>query len=173
VTIENEAVIEFIAIGIVAVNFHDFGDEAPTGAAFEVHDDVDGITDVGLDGAIGQVHAALQNAAREAGQGLPCGSCVHGGKASRVSGVEKLQEIESLTSAYFTELREEYACGWCELREGHLILVPHTTSPQPIRRFTHLDEAEIIGRVTGVAMRIVGGGLAALSELPRGGHGNT
>jgi transcriptional regulator with XRE-family HTH domain len=72
---------------------------------------------------------------------------------------------------YFIELREEYACGWCELRDGQLILVPHLTSPQPIRRFTHLDEAEIIGRVTGVAMRIVGGGLAALSELPRGGHG--
>jgi hypothetical protein len=70
---------------------------------------------------------------------------------------------------YFIELREEYAWGWCELRDGHLILVPHTTTPQPIRRFSHLDEAEIIGRVTGVAMRIVGGGLAALSELPRGG----
>jgi transcriptional regulator with XRE-family HTH domain len=73
---------------------------------------------------------------------------------------------------YFIELREEYACGWCELRDGQLILVSHLTSPQPIRRFTHLDEAEIIGRVTGVAMRIVGGGLAALSELPRGGHAN-
>jgi hypothetical protein len=72
---------------------------------------------------------------------------------------------------YFIELREEYACGWCELRDGQLILVPHPTSPQPIRSFTHLDEAEIIGRVTGVAMRIVGGGLAALSELPRGNHG--
>jgi hypothetical protein len=103
VTIENEAVVEFIAIGIVTVNFHDFGDEPPTGAAFEVHDDVDGITGVGPDGAEGQVHAALQNAAREAGQGLPCRSCVYGGKASRVSGVEKLQKIESLASAYLTE----------------------------------------------------------------------
>ena len=58
-TIENEAVVKFIAIGGVAVNFRDFGDESPTGAAFEVHDNVDGITDVGLDGAIGQFHAAL------------------------------------------------------------------------------------------------------------------
>jgi hypothetical protein len=71
---------------------------------------------------------------------------------------------------YFIELREEYACGWCELRDGQLVLVPHITSPQQIRRFTHLDEAEIIGRVTGVAMRIAGGGLSALSELPRGGR---
>jgi hypothetical protein len=103
VTIENEAVVELIAIGIVAVDFHDFGDEAPTGAAFEVHHDVDGITDVGLDGSIWQVHPALQNAAREAGQGLSCGSCVYGGKASRVSGVEKLQEIESLAASDFAE----------------------------------------------------------------------
>jgi hypothetical protein len=78
------------------------------------------------------------------------------------------QELER--PIYFIELRDGYACGWCELKDGQLILVPHTTSPQPIRRFSHLDEAEIIGRVTGVAMSIVGG-LSALSELPRGGQG--
>jgi transcriptional regulator with XRE-family HTH domain len=71
---------------------------------------------------------------------------------------------------YFVELRDGYACGWCELKDGQLILVPHISSPQPIRRFSYLDEAEIIGRVTGVAMRIVGGGLSALSELPGAGH---
>src|SRR5208337_4992038 len=81
------------------------------------------------------------------------------------------QELER--PIYFIELRDSYACGWCELKDGQLILVPHITSPQPIRRFSHLDEAEIIGRVTGVAMRIVGGGLSALSELPRGGHGKS
>jgi hypothetical protein len=79
------------------------------------------------------------------------------------------QELER--PIYFIELRDGYACGWCELKDGQLILVPHITSPQAIRRFSHLDEAEIIGRVTGVAMRIVGGGLSAVSELPRGGHG--
>ena len=102
-TIENEAVVVFIAIGIVAVDFHDFGDEAPARTAFEVNDDVDGITDVGFDGPVGQVHAALQNAAREAGKALPCGSGMYGGKTSGVSGVEKLQEIEGLASAYFAK----------------------------------------------------------------------
>ncbi len=68
-----------------------------------MHDDIYGISDIGFDGAIGQVHAALQNAAREAGQGLPCGSCVHGGKASRMSGVEKLQQIEGLATTNFTQ----------------------------------------------------------------------
>ena len=48
-TIENEAVVEFIAIGMVAVDFHDFRDEAPARATFEVHDDVHGITDIGFD----------------------------------------------------------------------------------------------------------------------------
>jgi transcriptional regulator with XRE-family HTH domain len=71
---------------------------------------------------------------------------------------------------YFVELREGYACGWCELKDGQLLLVPHITSPQPIRRFSYLDEAEIIGRVTGVAMRISGGGLSSLSDLPGAGH---
>src|SRR5712664_4572439 len=98
--VENEAVVVFIAIGIVAVDFHDFGDETPARAAFEVHDDIDGIADVGFDSAVWKVHAALQNAARESGQALPCGSGVYSGKAPRVSGVEKLQEIEGLASAY-------------------------------------------------------------------------
>src|SRR5258708_4105976 len=103
VTIENEAVVVFITVGIVTVNFHDLGDEATARAAFEVHDDVDGITDVRLDRAIGQVNAALQNAACESGQCLSCGSRMDGGKAPRVSCVEKLQQIEGFASAYFTQ----------------------------------------------------------------------
>jgi transcriptional regulator with XRE-family HTH domain len=67
---------------------------------------------------------------------------------------------------YFVELRESYACGWCELRDGQLSIVPHINSPQAIRRFAHPQEAEIIGRVTGVAMRIVNGGFSAMTGLP-------
>ena len=55
---------------------------------------------------------------------------------------------------YFIELRDGYACSWCELKGGQLRLVPHVNSPQEIRTFAHPTEAEIIGRVTGVAMRI-------------------
>jgi hypothetical protein len=78
------------------------------------------------------------------------------------------QELER--PIYFIELRDSYACGWCELKDGQLSLVPHITSRQAIRRFSHPHEAEIIGRVTGVAMRIAGAGLSPLSELPRDGH---
>jgi hypothetical protein len=67
---------------------------------------------------------------------------------------------------YFIELRDAYACGWCELKDGQLSVVPHVNSPQEIRRFSYPHEAEIIGRVTGVAMRISNGGLSPFSELP-------
>jgi hypothetical protein len=67
---------------------------------------------------------------------------------------------------YFVELREAYACGWCELKDGQLSVVPHINSPQAIRRFAHPQEAEIIGRVTGVAMRIVNGGFSPMTGLP-------
>ena len=81
------------------MDFNDFGNEAPAWPPFEVHDDVHGITDVGFHGAVGQVHAALQNAARESGQSLPCGSGMYGGKAPRMTRIEKLEKIESLPSA--------------------------------------------------------------------------
>jgi len=55
---------------------------------------------------------------------------------------------------YFIELRDEYLCSWCEIREGHLSAVPYPNSKCEIRRFPYPREAEIVGRVTGVAMRL-------------------
>jgi len=55
---------------------------------------------------------------------------------------------------YFVELRTAYACSWCELHGRELWLVPHPRSGRPTRRFEHGSEAEIVGQVTGVAMRI-------------------
>jgi len=49
---------------------------------------------------------------------------------------------------YFIELREAYACGWCELQSNQLLIIPHPSSPASIRRFTYPREAEIVGRVT-------------------------
>jgi transcriptional regulator with XRE-family HTH domain len=56
---------------------------------------------------------------------------------------------------YFVDLRDEYACGWCELVEDKLVLTAHPLSPIKTRIFVFQKEAEIIGQVTGVAMRIV------------------
>lgn len=55
---------------------------------------------------------------------------------------------------YFIELRTGYACSWCELQDGHLLLLPHPLSPCSVRRFNYGIEAEIIGQVTAVAMRL-------------------
>ncbi len=48
---------------------------------------------------------------------------------------------------YFIELRDGYACGWCEVQGNQLLIVPHHSSPASIRRFTYPRDAEIVGRV--------------------------
>jgi hypothetical protein len=55
---------------------------------------------------------------------------------------------------YFVELREEYACSWCEEREGSLLLLPFPESKTRVREVRYPSQAEIIGRVTAVTMRI-------------------
>jgi len=50
---------------------------------------------------------------------------------------------------YFIELRQAYACGWCELQSNQLLILPHHSSPASVRRFTYPREAEIVGRVIG------------------------
>jgi transcriptional regulator with XRE-family HTH domain len=57
---------------------------------------------------------------------------------------------------YFLELRNSYACGWCEVQGNELALIPHPLSPCTIRRFAFPGEAEVVGRVTGVAMQLLG-----------------
>lgn len=48
---------------------------------------------------------------------------------------------------FFIELRDAYACGWCELQGNQLLIIPHPSSPAGVRRFTFPREAEIVGRV--------------------------
>lgn len=50
---------------------------------------------------------------------------------------------------FFIELRDAYACGWCELQGNQLLIIPHQSSPAGVRRFTYPREAEIVGRVIG------------------------
>jgi transcriptional regulator with XRE-family HTH domain len=57
---------------------------------------------------------------------------------------------------YFVELRNGYVCSWCQVDRGQLMIIPHPHSHQDVRRFDFPSQAEIVGRVTGVAMRIVG-----------------
>jgi transcriptional regulator with XRE-family HTH domain len=56
---------------------------------------------------------------------------------------------------YFLELRGEYMCSWCEIQDGYLSAVPHPKSQCHVRRFAFPREADIVGRVIGVTMRLV------------------
>lgn len=56
---------------------------------------------------------------------------------------------------FFIELREAYACGWCELQGNQLLIIPHHSSPAGVRRFTYPREAEIVGRVIGYSTHCV------------------
>ena len=49
----------------------------------------------------------------------------------------------------FIELRQAYACGWCELQGNQLLIIPHHSSPATVRHFTFPRDAEIVGRVVG------------------------
>lgn len=56
---------------------------------------------------------------------------------------------------YFIELRDGYACSWCEMHDHRLTLVPHPLSSCSVRQFAYPDDAEIVGQVMAAAMRLV------------------
>lgn len=55
---------------------------------------------------------------------------------------------------YFVETREEYVCCWCTLAKDAIILQPHPLSPVSPRVLSYPQDAEVIGQVVGVAMRL-------------------
>src|SRR5258708_27157656 len=67
---------------------------------------------------------------------------------------------------YFIELRDGYACSWCQLAGSNLLLIPHSLSSCDVQLFSYGIEAEIVGQVTGVAMRIVDSGSQSPSTAP-------
>ena len=68
---------------------------------------------------------------------------------------------------YFLDIRTGYACGWCEIKNGVLTLIPHPHSGQLTRTFRHPSEAEVVGRVTGVAMQITEENFTPIEERVR------
>lgn len=65
---------------------------------------------------------------------------------------------------YFIELHKGYACSWCDLQANRLFLVPHPLSLCKIRQFGYPAEAEIVGRVTAFALRLVDYGKSGAFE---------
>lgn len=57
---------------------------------------------------------------------------------------------------YFVETREGHVCCWCSVRRSEIVLQSHPLSPVAPRILKHPQEAEVLGQVVGVAMRLVG-----------------
>jgi transcriptional regulator with XRE-family HTH domain len=55
---------------------------------------------------------------------------------------------------YFVHVQQDYACAWCEIKEGKLVLLAHQLSPSETRIVDFPGEAEIIGEVVAIAMRL-------------------
>ena len=55
---------------------------------------------------------------------------------------------------YFVETRDGYTCCWCAAKRDNLILQPHPLSPVSVRVLRQPQEAEIIGQVVGIALRL-------------------
>jgi hypothetical protein len=55
---------------------------------------------------------------------------------------------------YFIELHGEFRCCWCQCEGGKLILIPHPLSSFAPEVYRHPEEAEIVGQVVGVAMKL-------------------
>jgi transcriptional regulator with XRE-family HTH domain len=64
-------------------------------------------------------------------------------------------ENEFRRPIYFVELRDIYVCSWCEIAEDRLVLLPYTRSGQQVRQVRYPGDAEIVGRVTAVAMSLL------------------
>jgi transcriptional regulator with XRE-family HTH domain len=69
---------------------------------------------------------------------------------------------------YFVETRDGHTCCWCSMRKDDLILQPHPLSPAQVRVLRHPQEAEIIGQVVGVAMKLTEWHAFGSSPGPKG-----
>jgi hypothetical protein len=55
---------------------------------------------------------------------------------------------------FFVEVREGYRCGWFHQEGSRLVMQPHPLSRCIPEWWETPDEAEIVGRVTGVVTRL-------------------
>ncbi|HLW84670.1 MAG TPA: helix-turn-helix transcriptional regulator [Candidatus Sulfotelmatobacter sp.] len=84
---------------------------------------------------------------------LPPGSFIQVDE-SRNKVVEGSWRSEYERPIYFVETRDGHTCCWCSMRKEEIILQPHPLSPAAIRILRHPQEAEVLGQVVGVAMKL-------------------
>jgi hypothetical protein len=65
---------------------------------------------------------------------------------------------------YFVETREGYTCCWCTLQGDNIVLQPHSLSPVAPRMLRHPKDAEVIGQVVGIAVKL--GEWKAVNSVP-------
>lgn len=86
---------------------------------------------------------------------LPPGSFVQVDEA-RNKVAEGVWRSEFERPIYFVEMRDGYTCCWCSTKRDSIVLQPHPLSPVAVRVLKYPQEAEILGQVIGVAMRLGG-----------------
>jgi len=84
---------------------------------------------------------------------LPPGSFVQVDE-SRNKVVEGHWRSEYERPIYFVETRNGHVCCWCTLTKEELILQPHPLSPVAARALRYPQEAEVIGQIVGVAIKL-------------------
>jgi transcriptional regulator with XRE-family HTH domain len=84
---------------------------------------------------------------------LPPGSFVQVDE-SKNKVVEGVWRSEYERPIYFVETRDGHTCCWCSMRRDDIILQPHPLSPVPVRILRHPQDAEVLGQVVGVAMKL-------------------
>ena len=56
---------------------------------------------------------------------------------------------------YFVHAAKGFECGWCEVSDSKLNLIPHPLSPARLRQFRYPGEVEIVGRVTAATISLI------------------
>jgi len=98
---------------------------------------------------------------------LPPGSFVQVDEAkNKVS--DGIWRSEFERPIYFVEMRDGYCCCWCSKKGDSIVLQPHPLSPVPVRVLRHPQEAEVLGQVVGVAMRLGDWRYSDFQPTPKG-----
>jgi transcriptional regulator with XRE-family HTH domain len=84
---------------------------------------------------------------------LPPGSFVQVDEAkSKIS--DGIWRSEFERPIYFVEMRDGFTCCWCSQKGEAIVLQPHPLSHVPVRVLKYPQEAEVLGQVVGIAMRL-------------------
>jgi hypothetical protein len=84
---------------------------------------------------------------------LPPGSFVQVDEAKNKVG-EGTWRSEYERPIYFVEMRDGFTCCWCSVKRDSIVLQPHPLSPVSVRVLKYPQEAEVLGQVIGIAMRL-------------------